>query len=175
VIGKLFTEDQDSIDAYTYQFVPGVGDTKNISFTILGDLLLASESFDYETKNRYSVRIRSTDQAGNYCEAIFIIEVIDVDEATGLPVTNTGEVKVYPNPFSQSTTISFPNPGGSPYRLVLTDLSGKVCRIVEDITTSEYILEKGDLKVGFYFIELIGPKIYRGKSIINRVPSPIYC
>jgi hypothetical protein len=47
------------------------------------------------------------------------------------------------------------------------DLSGKVCRIVDDITTPEYILEKGNLKQGFYFIELRGSNIYRGKIVVE--------
>ena len=93
----------------------------------------------------------------------FIIQIIDIDETTGLPVLGEGSVKVYPNPFSHSTTISFPNPEGKSYRIVLTDLSGKVCRILENITTSEYMLEKENLLEGFYIIELKGPKTFRSK------------
>ncbi|MFC2113422.1 T9SS type A sorting domain-containing protein, partial [Bacteroidota bacterium] len=74
---------------------------------------------------------------------------------------------IYPNPFNHSTTITFPNQSNELYRLVLTDLSGKVCRMVDGITTSEYVLEKGDLKNGLYFIELRGPKLYRGKIVIE--------
>jgi len=47
------------------------------------------------------------------------------------------------------------------------DLSGKVWRMMEHITSSEYILEKGELVEGLYFIELRGPKTYRGKIIIE--------
>jgi len=166
VIGKLITEDGDSLDSHTYKFVPGEGDDDNLSFTLLGDLLLASESFDYETKNQYSIRIRSTDEAGNYCEVPFIIQIIDVDETTGLPVLAAGEVRAFPNPFSQSTTISFPNLAGELYRLVLTDLSGKICRIENSITTSEIVLMRRDLKPGLYFIEFRGPRIFRGKITV---------
>jgi len=76
-------------------------------------------------------------------------------------------VTVYPNPFSQRTTIRFSNADGSTYTLYLTDLSGKVCRVVNDITTAEYVLEKGTLKEGFYFVELRGPKIFKGKIVIE--------
>ncbi|MFC2116605.1 T9SS type A sorting domain-containing protein [Bacteroidota bacterium] len=51
----------------------------------------------------------------------------------------------YPNPFNESATITFPNQSNEKYSLVITDLSGKIFRIVEGITTSEYVLKKGDL------------------------------
>jgi len=74
---------------------------------------------------------------------------------------------IFPNPFNQSTTIAFPNSTSEQYTLVITDLSGKVYKIVDGITISEYILKKGDLKEGLYFIELRGPKIYRGKIVVE--------
>ncbi len=40
-------------------------------------------------------------------------------------------------------------------------------RIVEDIKVSEFVLEKGDLKEGVYFIELKGPETLRSKIIIE--------
>ncbi len=163
MVGKLITEDKDSIDTHTYQFVPGDGDDDNFSFTLMGDLLLASESFDFERKNQYTVRIRSTDGAGNYCEVPFSIYIIP----TGLDKVGAGNLKLFPNPFSQSTTISFPNPSRESYSIVLTDLSGKVYRIKDGITTSEYVVRRADLKPGLYFIELRGPKIYRGKLVIE--------
>jgi hypothetical protein len=73
----------------------------------------------------------------------------------------------YPNPFNEYTFVTFSNPGGFPYCLKITDLSGKVYRIIDDIRTSEYFLEKGDLQPGFYFIDLIGDHIYRGKIIVK--------
>ena len=82
-------------------------------------------------------------------------------------LTGINTIRVFPNPFNESTTLHFKHPAGSLYKLYIMDLSGKVYRIVDDITTSEYILEKGDLKQGFYFVELRGNEIYRGKIIIE--------
>ncbi|MFC2081277.1 hypothetical protein ACFLR8_03615, partial [Bacteroidota bacterium] len=65
------------------------------------------------------------------------------------------------------TTIQIPNQSGGSYRMILMDISGKVYRIVDDINTSEYVLEKGELKAGLYFIELRGPEIYRGKIVME--------
>ena len=96
-----------------------------------------------------------------------MILIIDVDETTGLPVLNSGTVKAFPNPFRHSTTLTFPNPSGEPHRLLLTDLSGKVCRIVDEIKTSEYVMKKGNLEKGLYFIEIRGDRTFRGKIIIR--------
>jgi hypothetical protein len=38
---------------------------------------------------------------------------------------------------------------------------------VNNITTSEYVLERGDLKQGLYLVELRGYKIYRGKIVVE--------
>lgn len=74
---------------------------------------------------------------------------------------------IYPNPFNESATLNFSNPEGFSYTLYIIDLTGKVCRIVDNITTSQYVLEKGDMKEGFYFIELKGFKLYRGHIIVE--------
>jgi hypothetical protein len=76
-------------------------------------------------------------------------------------------LKVYPNPFTESTTLFFNNPGDLPYTLYIIDLAGKVCRIVNNISGSQYVIEKGNLKEGFYFVELKGPKIFREKIVIE--------
>ena len=86
---------------------------------------------------------------------------------TGLPVLNANAVKAFPNPFSQSTTISFPNPSGEPYRMVLMDISGKVMRMEENITEEMFIMKRDELEKGMYVIELSGSKTHRGKLVIR--------
>jgi uncharacterized protein (TIGR02145 family) len=76
-------------------------------------------------------------------------------------------LSVYPNPFGEYTTIIFNNPDGHDYTLYVMDLSGKVCKIISDIKTSIYILEKGDIQEGFYIIELRGPQLYRERIIVE--------
>jgi hypothetical protein len=136
-------------------------------FTILGDMLLAAFKFDYEDRAEFRVRVRSTDLGNNYIENSFVISITDVDETVGISGPDKGRVRVFPNPFSHSATIRFPNPGGEPFRMKLTDLSGKVVRIVDGITTSEYVLKKDNLRKGLYFIEIRGNKIFHGKLLIE--------
>ena len=80
VIGTLSTTDPDAGNSFTYSLVSGTGDTNNASFTILGSSLKANAVFDYETKNSYTVRVRSTDQGGLTTEKAFNITVTNANE-----------------------------------------------------------------------------------------------
>ena len=80
VVGTLTTSDANSGDTFTYSLVSGSGETDNASFNISGDQLRSSQVFDYETKNSYSVRIRSTDQGGLFIEKAFLITITNTVE-----------------------------------------------------------------------------------------------
>jgi len=76
-VGTLSTTDPDTEDSFTYTLASGNGDADNGSFTIVGDQLRTAASFNYEAKNSYTIRIRTTDQGGLWYEKIFIIMVED--------------------------------------------------------------------------------------------------
>ena len=67
-IGAPSTVDPDVGDTFTYAFASGLGDADNGLFTIVDDQLQLGFVPDYETDNSYSVRIRSTDAAGDWVE-----------------------------------------------------------------------------------------------------------
>lgn len=69
------------INTFTYSLVTGTGDTDNSAFTIVGNQLQINTSPDYETKNSYDIRVRTTDQGGLSTENTFTINITDVDEA----------------------------------------------------------------------------------------------
>ncbi len=75
VIGTFSTTDTDVGDTFIYSLVGGTGDTDNSSFNILGSSLRAGVVFDYETKNSYSIRVRSTDTSSNSFEKSFTITI----------------------------------------------------------------------------------------------------
>jgi len=88
-IGLLSTTDSDSGDTHTYTLVSGTGDTDNASFIISSTLLLTNMALDYETKNSYSIRVRTTDVGGLTYEEAFSITVNDIDEdSDGDGITN---------------------------------------------------------------------------------------
>jgi VCBS repeat-containing protein len=80
IVGAFNTADPDTGDTFTYTLVSGAGDTDNGSFNINGSNLRTSTIFDYETKNSYSIRVRSTDQGGLWFEKQFTLTVTDVNE-----------------------------------------------------------------------------------------------
>jgi len=89
IVGSLSTIDSDIGSTHTYTLVSGSGDMDNSSFSINGNNLLTEVAFDYETKNSYSIVIRSTDGISSYSKT-FIISVVDVDEDTdGDGITNS--------------------------------------------------------------------------------------
>ncbi|MEQ8959524.1 MAG: Ig-like domain-containing protein, partial [Coleofasciculus sp. C2-GNP5-27] len=104
VIGNLSTIDANAGDSHTYSLVSGTGSTDNASFNISGNQLRASVVFDFESKNSYSIRVRTNDGQATF-EKVFTITILDVadtdvtpptvlsfsplDDATNVPVNTT--------------------------------------------------------------------------------------
>ncbi|MFN9715688.1 MAG: Ig-like domain-containing protein, partial [Planctomycetota bacterium] len=81
VVGTLSTTDPDGGNTFAYSLVTGAGDADNASFNISGNNLRANDSFDFEIKPSYTVRIRSADQNGLFVEKAFAIQVVNVNES----------------------------------------------------------------------------------------------
>ena len=81
VIGNLTTTDPDTGNTFTYSLVTGTGATDNSLFTITGNQLQTNAAFDFETKNSYSIRVKTTDQGGLSFEKELTIGVTNVNEA----------------------------------------------------------------------------------------------
>ncbi|RKQ41665.1 putative secreted protein (Por secretion system target), partial [Roseivirga pacifica] len=88
VVGTIASTDQDATDSHTYTLVAGTGDTDNASFSINGNQLLTAEAFDFETKDSYSIRVKTDDGFGGTFEQVLTITVDNVLEAS---ITVTGE------------------------------------------------------------------------------------
>ncbi|MGD1893684.1 MAG: FG-GAP-like repeat-containing protein [Cyclobacteriaceae bacterium] len=80
VVGT-FSADDINDDNLTYTLVAGNGSTHNISFIIDGNQLQTAESFDYELRKRYSIRVQADDGRGGTVAEQFWIEVNDLDDA----------------------------------------------------------------------------------------------
>ena len=77
------------------------------------------------------------------------------------------ELSIYPNPFTNKTTIKFSNPKNKSYKLIITDVTGKIMKVIENINTGKVEIKKGNLSSGFYIVELQGEKIFRCRMIIE--------
>lgn len=93
-VGELSTTDEDGGDSFTYTLVAGTGDTHNGSFEIAGVDLNILGPVDHEIDDTLFVRVRTTDNDGDWNEEEVVVEVSDVNEeptAIILSRTNVNE------------------------------------------------------------------------------------
>lgn len=76
VVGNLSVQDINIYEEHTYSLVPGEGSEDNVSFTIDGDTLKTTETFVYDSKDTYRIRISATDSVGSSHEERFTIKVL---------------------------------------------------------------------------------------------------
>lgn len=94
LIGSFSSASVDPYETYTYELVQGAGSQDNGYFAISGNSLQSATMFDYESRNAYSIRVRSTNSHGLYFEKVFpviIKNVNDAPTAVTLSVTNVAE------------------------------------------------------------------------------------
>lgn len=85
-VGLLTSTYPDAGNTFTYTLVAGEGDADNAKFSLVGNQLIANESFDFENKSSYTIRVRTTDQGGQAFaaqsfEKVFVISVTNVNDA----------------------------------------------------------------------------------------------
>ncbi len=96
-VGTFSTADPGIGDTFTYSLVSGTGSADNSSFSISGNALQTSAVLDYEVQSSYSIRVRSTDQNGLSVEKVFIITLLDVNEApTDISLSNSSILEGQP-------------------------------------------------------------------------------
>ena len=169
LIGRLRSDDPNPDDIHYYRFIDGEGAEDNVSFALAGDLLISALVFDYEYKNSYSVRIRSTDNGDDklWFERSFTININDQIIETFVETTDKGSLMVYPNPFTEKTIVCFPNPGNREYLLIIKDITGKTVRLVNDVTAGEIEIQRDGLSPGLYLLELKGEKTYKARLLVR--------
>ena len=81
-MGNLASIDQDAGATHSYTLVSGAGSTDNDRFEIQDAKLQikADTTWDFETQDSYSVRVRTTDNGGLAYEEPLTIQILDVNE-----------------------------------------------------------------------------------------------
>ncbi|MFN9614075.1 MAG: cadherin domain-containing protein, partial [Dolichospermum sp.] len=87
VVGNLTTTDPNTGDTFTYSLVTGDGATDNSLFTITNNQLKTNFVFDFEAKNSYSIRVRTTDQGELSLEKQLTIGVTDLNDNESFTTT----------------------------------------------------------------------------------------
>ncbi len=130
----------DSI--FTHSLVVGTGDENNDSFIIENNELKTAIEIDYEAKNTYNLRIKSTDQGGLFLEKGLILQVNNINDITisDIEVSNTycgddeiGSISIEVDQYIEPLTFSWSSgditqdienkPAGS-YEVSITDGAG---------------------------------------------------
>lgn len=78
VVGVLTTNTSAAAGAFSYDLVAGDGSADNPLFRIVGNTLVSTKAFNFESQSRFDVRIRSTGSGGLSAEQAFVITVTDV-------------------------------------------------------------------------------------------------
>ncbi|WP_252946859.1 Ig-like domain-containing protein [Roseivirga pacifica] len=79
-IGQFTTADNDLGDVHAYSLVTGTGADDNNAFGITTDKLRAAESFNFEAKSDYTIRVSTDDGRGGIFEKVFAITINDMNE-----------------------------------------------------------------------------------------------
>ena len=88
-IGTLDSRDRNLGDSFTYSLVSGTGSTDNSKFYLSENTLKAAVAFDFETKSSYSIRIQTSDAAGESFQKVFTLTIVNVNEApTAIALSN---------------------------------------------------------------------------------------
>ena len=91
-VTSLLSDDLDLVsgDSITFSLVAGDGDDDNAKFLISGDQLIALESFNFEQKDQYAIRVRVVDTLGAFSEVPLVVNVIDVNDVpTAITLSST--------------------------------------------------------------------------------------
>ena len=101
----------------------------------------------------------NTQVLGN-CVAAIITSTDELVQSTA--------VKIQPNPFTQTTTISFANPNRENYTLLISDLAGRTLKQIKEIRTENIEIDRRELVNGIYYFQLVGEiKTITGKLVVQ--------
>lgn len=121
----------------------------------------------YNTVGTYDVTLVATNAFG--VDTLVKTDYIEVTSGVGIGETGANNsLLIFPNPFTNATTMVFENEEQVAYELILYDVLGNQVRVMENITTNEVLIEKGHLTPGVYFIALQGNGTeLRGKLMVE--------
>ncbi len=163
-----------SVDSYTTTFATGY----HWDFGDGSTSTLASPTHVYAVDSLYNVCLKiytATGDSCEYCHMIgfdslgnvirtpgFILSVTNSTTTSVKDIPNESTITIFPNPFSTQTTLSFSNEQ-TKTNIIITDILGKEIRSA-NFSGKQYIIEKGEMKPGIYFVKTIDAQ----KHVCNR-------
>ncbi|KPK80499.1 MAG: hypothetical protein AMS27_16965 [Bacteroides sp. SM23_62_1] len=170
------------IGAYltSYAIYRGTDSTGLVEYQIVGSINTYTDIDPNALKRRYYYRVAALlkdpciptagkkADSGPYSHSMSNIEDNRLqDTAAYVNDVLIKMLNIYPNPFSDMTTIRFDNPDGNHYSMYVTDLTGKVVYFEDNILTDQIEFSREGIPSGYYFVELRGTRLFRGRMIIE--------
>ncbi len=160
--------------------------------TVIGDALYFIANYGEDAFGLYRVVSQTAELVVDYADTDFmdVKGLLDLDgrvllmnenESNGVELwlydplidniqaVNWKDIAVQPNPFDQETLISFQNPVSESVSLQLYTVTGQKVEANYQQTREGILVEKGKLKSGVYFFDLIskGRKLGNGKLVVD--------
>jgi len=141
-------------DTYTWNF--GDNNTSNLQNPI----------HTYTSSGMYTVQLVVHNSCGS--DSIRQIVTVGVNRIQNTPAVEALNLLISPNPFSETTLMSFKNPKQASFNLILTDLQGKIVRTYTDITTNSIQITRKKLAAGTYWYHLKSEDIQTSGQLIIK-------
>lgn len=113
LIGTLSATDPDVEDIHIFALVAGEGSEDNGSFVVTDSELKSLQSFDFETKSSYSIRVKADDGKGGEFEQAFTVDITNVSEPA-LSLTGSLEFGEVGKNLSADLNFTISNTGDGP-------------------------------------------------------------
>lgn len=94
------------------------------------------------------------------------VSTLHEEDVSEIIENETGLVTIYPNPFSDFTTVRFANGNQSVYSLVIYNLLGVIVYQQDNITSGQVQIRKADLGSGIYILNVVDTQ---SKEITDQV------
>jgi hypothetical protein len=135
--------------------------------TILSGQGTSSIQVEWGSAGTGSISVVETDAFG--CAGTVVTVSVQIGTSIGIETYGLStDILIFPNPFSQATTIQFANDENQPHVLVIYDMLGHLVRVVKDIKSNQVQIEKGHLNAGVYMVEIQGvEKTYMARIMID--------
>lgn len=120
---------------------------------------------------------KDTISSAEYLTGYYYIDDICVSTSSTTCLLPTGinnntylnSFEIFPNPFTDKTTLKFDNSKGGNYSLLIFNYNNQVVKRIENINENNIIVNRDDFKSGLYFFHLYNDKqlVIRGKLIVD--------
>ena len=119
----------------------------------------------WDTEGMGSLAVVETDTNGCIGDTV-TFSILVKTPSTGMNEDTPFSATVFPNPFTEKTTIAFNNPEHSSYKLKIYNLLGDLVYLKQNIRDNQVVIVQEDLSPGLFLFELNnGNVIAHGKLI----------